>query len=630
MTVTNPRGSRLSAVALAVAAALATLPTTSHAQYRIDNGAVRDASNRIGSGGYNPRSGSGLSPAVTNNLIVTGNVANGRSFRGNLGYSNANDFRANLGSGDFDRFYRDSVGVNQLRGAPTQVYANQGVDTFRPYFGPGQTVTPPTGFVQAPGNGGYVLGRAGAVQPNDGRIDYGGATRSQIANGQLAQQTVIGGAGLASGLSNSTYGGLFDQRDNLSQVDNLSEYTTLSRPAARIGLLEGDNANGVGERITLNPRDPKAAGNDGPDQTDRSTGDAAANRDQRIGLNPAAGNPQAAGGRIDNRSAMPGNAASGGDTDSTTGATAGASKNSSPLLAQPLTAGGNSGASTGQNLQANASSSGNQANPQYAALRARLLQNQTNRATLPGQPSIDAARQQAEQNNLQVLDRRKQAAAPAQSGTKKPDDSLAAKPDTNGTPRSQIVTPQTPTPSEPAATPTPPDRTPVEIKSLTTGITDPTLKETLGQAESMMKAGKFTSAIDAFDRAGRLTKNDGLIFLGRSVAELGGGYYRNAEQHFRQAFTNDPSLLYGKLDLRELLSTDRLNYLLDDLGRTANANKADPGPMLLLAFVYYNTNLPDRAARALELAQQRAGGNDPTVKLLMENWQLPAKQNDSK
>jgi tetratricopeptide (TPR) repeat protein len=273
---------------------------------------------------------------------------------------------------------------------------------------------------------------------------------------------------------------------------------------------------------------------------------------------------------------------------------------------------------------------------QYGQLRERYAEQQ--RSRLPNADAIEQSRRY----NEQILKTRAAAAGAKAADENKTGDTKtgetkpgAAKPDGTAPTGVRPVDDdglKMPRPTgapQPAAKPAAP-QVPLEIKSLTTGVQDANLKKTLGEAEQFMKAGKFTSAIDAFDRAEAMATADPLVFVGRGVAELGGGYYRNAERHFRQAFASDKSLLLARFDLNEMLSKDRLNYLLDDLGRVANANKNDPGPLVLLAFVYYNVNLPDRASRALDLADQRAGGKDGLAQLFRENWTLKPVGGESK
>lgn len=558
-----------------IAAAVSFVAGAASAQYRVDNSATNDASNRIGSGGYNQPGIYGARGTNGGNLIVTGNVSGGRDFRGSLGYTSATSFRGNLGSGDFDRFYGNSVGVGQIRAAPASVYANQATNV-QPYFGPGQTVQRPAGFVQDGTTGGFVPAQPRVVQPNDARMDFGGATREQLERSVYSRATVIGGAGLSA-----TTPGSPDDRNSLA----VSEYTNIARP----NLLDEAAQNA----LARGPRDASIAKPETP--TDAATPTA-----------PVEGLPQSTLPQGDlPQSTLPGAASNAGGTNA--GETDAAGK-------------------TGQTGSIRQQTGSAAVNSQYAELQSRFQRRQQSR--LPNAEAVERSRQYNQQvlkNKAAEAEKAKQEQA-TKDGTKTGDGAKTP------TVTPGITTPPAdrdglnlprPTDAAPAVPPkVEAPEAPMEIKSLAAGVSDAGLKKTMTDAESLMKAGKFTSAIDAYDRAEAQAGNDPLVFVGRGIAELGGGYYRNAESHFRQAFAGDRSLLLARYDLREMLSGERLNFLLDDLGRVANSNKNDAGPLVLLAFIYYHANLPERAAKALDLADERSGGKDELAKLFRENWTL--------
>ncbi|MEC9372382.1 MAG: hypothetical protein VYC34_00995, partial [Planctomycetota bacterium] len=76
---------------------------------------------RIGGTRYNDRTNDFASELRYRNAIVTGNAPGGASFRGNVGYTAAEDFRAPTASNDFFAFTRDSLlsglGGRGVRGA---------------------------------------------------------------------------------------------------------------------------------------------------------------------------------------------------------------------------------------------------------------------------------------------------------------------------------------------------------------------------------------------------------------------------------------------------------------------------------------------------------------------------------
>lgn len=73
----------------------------------LGSGDALDANTQLGSQGRNVR---GRTPSYgARNLVVTGNVAGGRGFRGSVGYTAANDFRGATGSDDLYQFRAGSA-----------------------------------------------------------------------------------------------------------------------------------------------------------------------------------------------------------------------------------------------------------------------------------------------------------------------------------------------------------------------------------------------------------------------------------------------------------------------------------------------------------------------------------------
>jgi len=191
--------------------------------------------------------------------------------------------------------------------------------------------------------------------------------------------------------------------------------------------------------------------------------------------------------------------------------------------------------------------------------------------------------------------------------------------------------PTTPTtPTTPSATPPAPADTaspaatilpvvPLEIRSIAEGTTG-NVRELIARAEELMREGKFNSAIDQFDNADRISPDDPLIFMGRSIAELGASYYRRSEVHLRQAFERSPELLLARYDLKAMVGESRLEFLVGELKQLASSNATDPGPLMLLAFIHFSVDDAPRAKTLLEEAQRRAP-NDRAVKIMQATWQ---------
>lgn len=198
----------------------------------------------------------------------------------------------------------------------------------------------------------------------------------------------------------------------------------------------------------------------------------------------------------------------------------------------------------------------------------------------------------------------------ADNGEKLPDRAKPEKP--------LVVTPST-SPTRPEEAPRP---EPMKIASLADGIKAKGLHDLLVEAESRVKEGKFSVALDAYDSAEQIAPNNPLILLGRAHAELGASYYGKAESDLRLAVQAEPALLLAQYDLRTLFGDQRLQFLVKDLREIAQSEQKQVRPLLLLAYISYNTDNVARAAVYLDQAAQR-GGDDAVLNLMRATWTLP-------
>ncbi|MDX2116441.1 MAG: hypothetical protein SFZ24_12595 [Planctomycetota bacterium] len=83
-------------------------------------GRALDANTRVGGGGMNTNRANFYQELAFRNAVVTGNVGGGKAFRGDIGYTAAEDFRGRTGTDDLFRFQRDSaysgLATQDLRG----------------------------------------------------------------------------------------------------------------------------------------------------------------------------------------------------------------------------------------------------------------------------------------------------------------------------------------------------------------------------------------------------------------------------------------------------------------------------------------------------------------------------------
>jgi tetratricopeptide (TPR) repeat protein len=198
------------------------------------------------------------------------------------------------------------------------------------------------------------------------------------------------------------------------------------------------------------------------------------------------------------------------------------------------------------------------------------------------------------------------------------------------TDHSTAVTPVPATPETPAAPPLKPmvtaplqhdaDEQPYIVTSLATGIRAKGLADLMKSAESQMRLGHFNAALDSYDSAEQVAPNNPFIAMGRGFAEMGASYYGKAELDLRRAIASEPALLAGKYDIKGFLGEDRLKFVVNDLTDIYQSEKDSVRPALLLGFISHNQGDDTAAAKYLNAADQRAGGRDPIVTVMREDW----------
>jgi tetratricopeptide (TPR) repeat protein len=604
---------RLLAAAVA-SVAMVGIGQSVQAQYQIGaDGRLLDANPQVGSGGLNT-GGRQIAPGAMGNLIITGNVTGGREFRGNAGYGDRFEFRGDTGGRSLDRFIRQSSGV-PIRGGDS----NFNAQTFQPFYGDGRAVAPPPGFVQQSPGGGFIPAPSAPQRPaSDLRLGtpLDGAINAMPQPGQFALPGQVDPGSINRPVMSA------------SPLYGIREMSAAELRATDPALIANYNQAARGmrmDRATLEQlqaelRQPVAAPTvdptraPGPLQADSTTPSAMPNQP----LPTNAVQTQALGADVQQLRQFRQQALVGPEAQST----------------------------------------------QYAEMQARLQQ-----LRRPGGPTeqeldrqfTDRFRTTRQPPTTPQADPQQQAqprpGQPAQPG-------VAPVPGTPTTPGAVTPRPTTPQPTMPpgvapdaAAPPTGIERfgqpdlaarsrellegrfaetgpvelnkpKPVQVESLAAGIRAKGLAEFLSEAEALMKAQRFSSALDQYDMAEQVAPNNPLIRLGRANAELGAAYYARAEENLRKAFAEDQALLMAQYDLKAFLGEARLEYLVKDLKEIAHAEQRSPRPVFLLAYIAYNTGNERAAAGYLDLAERRAGGNDPIIRLMREHWALPIEEGE--
>jgi len=564
---------------LVLAGAIAlVLPSLALAQGQIDVGRSNDASNQVGSGG---RNGQGLNSSYSNssyiinngNRVVTGNVSQGREFHGTVTYTDPSAFRGTAVGLQSENFTKNSVGIpHSLDPVP-----NRSV----PFFGNSQTAAPPPGFqLNSTGTGYVAPPRAPAERsPQDQRLGVIDLNEpiaplplpgEMMMRGSLNPQQAAQQAGYLTG--SSLYG--------------VREWNPQD-PADRVfleNILNRQN-NTAFNRVQLDPREvqrmrseiEKALGDQQQQQpTDASVGSKQGSASDALNINPL------------------------GRTFDTPGSPALQNKPiNDQVQGQPL----GSATNAEQGVRYNLLGAARRTGTQYAELNKRLEQYNTTH------PKTDS--DYAREFNAEVKARNDAAEAKAQAGKNRnanttPDLTHPQTPDKTGTEKTTAKKPQ-----------------PLKIKSLAQGVVGEGLSNVLKKAESLMKEGKFASALDQYDAAEAVTPNNPLIWLGKANAELGAGFFKRAEAHLQQAYMTDKALMMGQYDLGAMLGEERLTRLVTELKENYSKDKTQSMPLFLLAYIAYNTGHEPQAMAYLDLAEKMGNAHAPFYKSLQEHWSLP-------
>lgn len=650
-------------LAAAVATVVGGWAAPGWAQYRVETGNARDANNRLGSGGSNdgasraPGSPYGIrSPYASsntyqlNNNIVTGNITGGRQFRGVTGSVDPFAFRGNAAGSNIDRFVRGSSGVT-TGGTPSFNAQNE-----LPFYGISRGVAPPPGFGEVGATGGFVpqaqpinrqpgdmrlgspLGAPPTVQPRPGQLLLPGPvdpnSQTSDAPAFISASPLMGIRQVSVGMATTPYGASFGDP---SAVD-----PSLLRQSFQSGRpIDSAEIQRMRNEVML-----------GSEPMDSS--DPSAPRDrQRLSDTPNLGQPLPAPFESPNADPMRDRPLDGVRRGN-----------------EPLTSNVRTDQSTRQRLL---TAQPERLSPQYAELQRRLERYQTEgqrqasadpdasrkfaeqvrrqqqaeaagqqpgmpgqpaqagqqpQAGLPGQPGMQPGQQGIQPGQQGVQPGTPQAGVPNAPGRDQTPLERAGQPDytrqAEQVRRPDAAQPAQPAqPGQPGVAPGAPRERPLQIDSLARDVQAKGLKEVMTEAEELMKQQKFASALERYDTAELVAPNNPLVALGRAHAELGASYYSRAETHLREAFRGNPALLMGQYDLRSFLGDDRLQFLVKDLKEIANKEERSPRPAFLLAYIAYNTGNESMAASYLDLAEKRAGGQDPVFQLLRKHWVLP-------
>lgn len=563
------------------AGALLALPSLALAQGQIQTGRLNDANNRVGSNGWNggTTSSSSFSNQVyrnqgnilgpdMGNAIVTGNVTQGRAFRGNVGYSDPFSFRGATAGSGIDNFAKNSTGVPRAY-APAPVPNQPSV-----FYGASQTVAPPPGFQLGPNRNGYVPAPAtgGVRNLSDQRLGIVDLNQTLPAPGEMM---MAGTNGIVTG--STLYG--FREWDPRNSADRSFLENILARQnnADRSGMDPRQIQKMRDELMkTLQP-DLRLKDETAPADTTRPK--------DSLSLDPL--------GRTFDSPSDP------------------LLKNkplSDQVKADPLGEGTDAQLGSRQSLLGVA----HRTSTQYAELNKRLEQyyadRRQNDAEFARQFNADVRAKQAAEAKAKAELEKKNAATTVKPVTPKPNE--------------KPVDPEQAKKDAEKEKERKKKLQPIRITTLSEGVKAEGLASLLTKAETMMKEGKYASALDQYDAADAVTPGNPLILLGRANAELGAGFFLRADTHLREAYAADKALLLAKPDLTKMLGEERLAKIVTELKDTATKENK-PTPLFLLAYIAYNTGHERQAMGYLDLADKKAEGKDSFYTLVRDHWVVP-------
>ncbi len=595
-------------------------------QQRIETGHSNDASNRVGSGGYNS---TGSRAAASGNQIVTGNSTGLSYFHGAVNYSDPNEFRGQNAATNMDRFLGRSAGtptvdnptprLSTYTNGASSYYSDTRLNTALPAdqyrkLTPGSNIVVPVGAPPQRQDGDQRLGMV-YDQPTIQLPQPGALVMPGPVDAQKGQTTIT-----ASPLFGIKQASSEEQLYLSPQLQNRSS-DQLQLDAGTIDRLRDElRGNSTTVAPPMNPgqqqpnnQQPNGVDQNAPGSTGATNGGGAMNgavgqANTRSGAPVAkAGTPLPAGQQLQNQ---PLNNA----TDTMA------------LVNSPLGA-NTAGTDQTTRYRMNVPPPQNQST-QYAEMVKRLDQYEKDK-------SVSDAEAARALNDVRRVQQQQQTAAPgtpgAAPGVATPGGPGAVTPGVATTPRPGVASAPGVTGVRPATRPAPAAAKPlkkpepVQVRSMATGITGKGLEEITKQAEDLMKQGKYTQALDKWDSAQQVAPNNPLIRLGRANTELGASYYAKADQHIREAFAQAPATTMSTYDLRNMLGEDRLQSIVKELKEIMEKNKQDARPVFLLSYIAYNTGNTQSAQAYLDLADKRAEGRDPFYKFLQDHWTLPEK-----
>jgi len=149
--------------------------------------------------------------------------------------------------------------------------------------------------------------------------------------------------------------------------------------------------------------------------------------------------------------------------------------------------------------------------------------------------------------------------------------------------------------------------------------TDARAREAIESAESSLAEGAYVEAERQYGRAQQLRPDDPLVRVGLVHAQLGAGMYRSAAFNLRQVFAEHPELIAARYAARLLPQQRRLEQVSTELQRLASQPRSASDAGVLLAYLGYQTESPTLTRFGLAVTEANDTRQD-LLPLLREIW----------
>lgn len=145
------------------------------------------------------------------------------------------------------------------------------------------------------------------------------------------------------------------------------------------------------------------------------------------------------------------------------------------------------------------------------------------------------------------------------------------------------------------------------------------VNETIRKAEADLAAGKYFAAEGLYRQALTDQPNDPLIRAGLIHAQLGAGMIRSAAYNLRLLFEEHPELIAARYDAKLLPAATRLKWVQNELQKMIDDPSSNADAGLMLAYLGYQVDSPQLIRYGLAKAEARAP-KDPLFPLLRRIW----------